>query len=220
MPTDNTGRRQLIDCLEDTYALESHLVQVLEDHAKDAQDIPQIRQKIEQHLRETEMHRDRMEQRLNALGAGKPGMKSGVSGLMGQIMGAISGGRTHELTKNARDEYASEHLEIATYNKLITIAQAVGDQETVRAAELNLRDEVNMQQWLIQHMPEVTLMELQRDGVQVSQNVLPTVQNTFANLGVGVGGMGGTQPQTQYGTQQPYSTGQQPYQTPPTPGVV
>ncbi|HEY7125011.1 MAG TPA: DUF892 family protein [Ktedonobacterales bacterium] len=218
MPTDNTGRKQLIDCLEDTYALESHLVQVLNDHAKDAQDVPQMRQKIEQHLRETEMHRDRIEQRLNALGTGKPAMKGGMSGLMGQLMGAISGGRTHELTKNVCDEYASEQLEIATYSKLITIAHAVGDQETVRAAELNLRDEVNMEQWLIQHIPEATLIELQRDGVQVNQGVLPGVQNTFANLGIGTAG---TQQQPQFGTgQPPYTTGQPPYQTPPTPGVV
>ncbi len=209
MPADTTGRKQLIDCLEDMYALESHLVQVLQDHAKDAQDVPQVRQKIEQHLRETELHRDRMEQRLNALGAGKPAMKGGVSGMMGQLLGALTGARTHELTKNARDDYASEHLEIASYNKLITIAQAVGDQETVRACELNLRDEINMQQWLIQHMPEVTLMELQRDGVPVSQNILPTVQSTFANLGIGIAGP----QQPQYGTQPPY-------QTPPTPGVV
>jgi ferritin-like metal-binding protein YciE len=211
MPTDTTGRKQLIDCIEDVYALESHLVEVLEDHAKDAQNVPQVRQKIEQHLRETELHRDRMEQRLNALGGSKPGMKGGVSGIMGQLLGAISGARTHELAKNACDDYASEHLEIASYNKLITIAQSVGDQETVRAAELNLRDEVNMQQWLIQHIPEVTLMELQRDGVQVNQNVLPVVQNTFANLGIGTSG---AQQQPQYGAQQPFATGQQPAQPP------
>jgi ferritin-like metal-binding protein YciE len=210
MPADNTGRKQLIDCLEDVYALEAHLVEVLEDHAKDAQDVPQLRQKIEQHRRETELHRDRLEQRLNALGASKPGMKGGVSGLMGQLLGAISGARTHDLTKNARDDYASEHLEIASYSKLVTIAQAVGDQETVRAAELNLRDEVDMEQWLIQHIPEVTLMELQRDGVQVSQNVLPAVQNTFTNLGIGAFG---AQPPPQFGAQPPY-------QTQPPPGVV
>jgi ferritin-like metal-binding protein YciE len=79
MAADTTGRKQLIGYIEDMYVLESHLVQVLQDHAKDAQDVPQVRQKIEQHLRETEMHRDRLEQRLNALGAGKPGFKSSMS---------------------------------------------------------------------------------------------------------------------------------------------
>jgi ferritin-like metal-binding protein YciE len=217
MPSDTTGRKQLISYLEDMYALEAHLVQVLDDHVKDAKDVPQVRQKIEQHLRETEMHRDRLEQRLHALGTGKPGVKSGFSHVLGQVIGSVAGTRSDTLAKNARDEYASEQLEIASYLELITVAQAVGDLETVRVAELNLRDEMVMQQWLLQHTPEVVLMCLQQDGIQVDQNALLNTQSIFSNLGIG--GFG-TQPQQQYGTQPPYPAGQQPYQTPPTPGVV
>lgn len=212
MPADTTGRKQLITYIEDMYALESHLVQVLQDHAKDAQNVPQIRQRIEQHLRETELHRDRLEQRLNALGGSKPGLKTSFSGMIGQLVGSMAGSRTHPLAKNARDEYVSEQMEIISYIELITTAQAVGDIDTVRACELNLRDEINMQQWLLQNTPEVVLMSLQQDGVQVNTGVLTNVQSTFANLGLG--GFG-AQPQAQYGMGQ-----QPPYQTPPTPGVV
>lgn len=201
------GRRLLVKCLEDVYALESHLVQVLEDHAKDAQDVPQVRQKIEQHLRETELHRDRIEQRLNALGGSKPGFKAAVTNVMGQVMGAAAGGRANVLAKNARDEYASEQMEIGSYVELITLAQALGDQDTVRTAQLNLRDEMEMQQWLIQHLPEVTVLGLQREGVQVAGNTQIAVQNVLTDLGIG-GGVG----------QQPYGqTTQPPYQQGPTP---
>src|SRR5579871_6244919 len=167
--TDTDSRKMLVKGLEDVYALESHLVQVLNDHAKDAQDEPVIRQKIEQHLRETELHRDRIEQRLNALGAGKPGFKTTVSNVMGQVLGGTGGSRTNPLAKNARDEYASEQLEIASYVELITLAQSLGDVETVRTAQLNLRDEMAMQQWLIEHMPEVTLRGLQREAFRCPQ---------------------------------------------------
>ncbi len=203
---NDDSRRLLVKCLEDVYALEAHLVQVLSDHAKDAQDEPQIRQKIEQHLRETELHRDRIEQRLNALGGSKPGFKAAVSNIMGQVIGGVSGARANVLAKNARDEYASEHMEIASYVELITLAQAVGDQDTVRTAQLNLRDEVAMQQWLIQQLPETTLKGLQREGVQVPANALPAAQNLFADLGLGT--FGGQQPP--YGAPQP-----PPYQAPP-----
>jgi ferritin-like metal-binding protein YciE len=196
---DTDTRKLLVKSLEDVYALESHLVQVLGEHAKDAQDEPVIRQKIEQHLRETELHRDRIEQRLNALGAGKPGFKTAVSNVMGQVLGGTGGSRTNALARNARDAYASEHLEIASYIELITLAQSLGDVETVRTAQLNLRDEVAMQQWLVQHLPEVTLRGLQREGVQVSANALPVVQNLFADLGLGGAGV----QQQQFGTPQP-----------------
>ncbi len=206
--TDSESRKLLVKCLEDVYALEAHLAQVLGDHAKDAQDEPLLRQKIEQHLRETELHRDRIEQRLNALGQGKPGFKAAMTNVMGQVMGAAGGGRANPLAKNARDEYASEQLEIASYIELITLAQAVGDSETAQTAQLNLRDEVAMQQWLVQHLPEVTLKGLQREGVQVSANVLPTVQQVFADSGLGsFGGQqqpyGAVQPPPYQGTAQP-----------------
>jgi ferritin-like metal-binding protein YciE len=204
---DDESRKLLVKSLEDVYALEAQLVKVLGEHAQDAQDEPMIRQKIEQHLRETELHRDRIEQRLNALGVGKPGMKTALSSMMGQMVGAMSGSRTNVLAKNARDEYTSEHMEIASYVELITIAQTLGDIDTVRTAQLNLRDEVAMQQWLIQHMPEATLKGLQKEGLQVPANALPAAQSIFADMGLGT--FGGPQPGL--GTAQP------PYQAPPPP---
>jgi ferritin-like metal-binding protein YciE len=221
MATDD-GRKLLVKAIEDAYAMESHLVQVLQDHAKDAQNEPMMRQKIEQHLRETELHRDRMEQRLSALGVGRPAAKSSLSSMLGQMIGSVAGSRTASVAKNARDDYASEHLEIASYLELITLAQAVGDQDTVRAAQLNLRDEISMQQWLAQHLPEATIRGLEQEGVQVSPNALVGAQNIFTDLGVGTTG-GQPQPgmgqqpgigQQGYTAGQPgYTSGQQGYGT-------
>ncbi len=204
---NDESRKRLVQCLEDVYALESHLVQALNDHAKDAQDEPMIRQQIEQHLRETELHRDRIEQRLNALGGSKPGFKAAVANVLGQMLGGAAGARPNALAKNARDEYASEQMEIACYVELITLAQVVGDQDTMRTAQLNLRDEMAMQQWLIEHMPEVTLKGLQREGIQVPAGVLPATQGIFAGMGLGT--LGGQQP--------PYGAPQQPPYQAPTP---
>ena len=206
------GRRQLVKYIEDTYALESHLVQVLSDHAKDAQDEPMIRQKIEQHLRETELHRDRLEQRLNALGENKPGMKTSISNILGQMMGSIAGSRGTGLAKNTRDEYVSEQMEIAQYLQLITVAQAMGDMDTVRVAQLNLRDEMNMQQWLVQHIPEATLRSLEREGVQLPAGAMQNAQNVVSEAGLGTTGQpqpaGMGQPGYSAGTQQGYDVGQ------------
>lgn len=214
--TNNESRKLLVKSLEDIYALEAHLVQVLEDHAKDAQHEPQIRQKIEQHLRETELHRDRIEQRLQALGASKPGFKASISSVLSQVLGGAAGSRPNTLAKNARDEYASEQMEIASYVELITLAQTLGDGDTVQVAQLNLRDEVSMEQWLIQYLPEVTLKGLQQEGIQVPANALPSTQALLANLGLG--SLGGQQ--QSFGAAQPPSYQMPPPQTQPPPPTI
>jgi uncharacterized protein DUF892 len=81
-------------------------------------------------------------------------------------MGAMSGGRADTLAKNARDEYVTEHMEIAAYQMLITTAAAAGDQQTVQACQMNLRDEIHMAKLLEQHMPHVVTLGYQDDGLQ------------------------------------------------------
>lgn len=213
MAAADEGRRQLIKYIEDAHALESHLIQTLGDHVKDAQDEPMMRQKIEQHLRETEVHRERLEQRLNALGVGKPGMKTSISGLFGQVMGSIAGSRGTGLAKDVRDEYVSECMEVAQYLQLITVAQAVGDMDTVRVAQANLRDEIAMQQWLIEHVPEATLRSLAQEGVQLPAGAMQNAQNVVSAAGLGAVAqtqtMGAGQPGYGAGTQQGYDMGTQ-----------
>ena len=42
--------------------------------------------------------------------------------------------RTEKAGRNARDAFATEHMEIAAYQLLERIARAVGDEETVAVA--------------------------------------------------------------------------------------
>lgn len=64
---------------------------------------------------------------------------------------------------------------------LIATARAFGDDDTVRAAELNLRDEQEMQRWLAQHLGEAALLSLQQDGITVPAAALQHAkQATYA----------------------------------------
>src|SRR5690242_15070051 len=105
--------QKLIPYIQDAYALENQIVQTLEAHAEQAQDFPQIQAKILQHLEQTKQHRARMEQRLQAYNHQPSTVKGAVSGMMGNMAGAMSGMRPDTLARNARDEYVTEHLEIA-----------------------------------------------------------------------------------------------------------
>jgi ferritin-like metal-binding protein YciE len=170
-------RDKLLPHIQNAYALENQLVETLEHHANEAADMPQMRSMILQHLEETKQHRARIEQRLNAYGEKPSAVKDLGSSLMGNMMGAMSGMRADQLARIARDEYVSEHMEIAAYTLLITTAQAFGDMETVEAAQLNLQDEVAMQQRLLENMPQVCLFNLQQEGY----NVQPMMQQDTAS---------------------------------------
>src|SRR5690606_25559107 len=78
-------RKQLIAWLRDAHAMELSLVKVLENHAKDASDFPEVRERDLQHLDETRRHAELVEQCLEILGD----HPSSAKGVMGKAMGKV-----------------------------------------------------------------------------------------------------------------------------------
>ena len=182
-PTTNLNnnadlRDKLISYLQDVYALEDHLVEILGQHAADAEGVPLVHQKIQQHIEETKQHRERIKTCLAAYEKSPNGMKSALSGLMGKLQGAFAGARHDVLAMNSRDEYVAENFEIASYGMLIATAQAFGDTTTVQACQLNLADEVTMAKWLEGHTAEAALVSLQMDGIAIPQATIQQIQAT------------------------------------------
>jgi hypothetical protein len=68
-------------------------------------------------------------------------------------------------------------MEIAAYELLIATAQAFGDNETIQAAQANLRDEVRMANWLEQHLPETVVYSFQEDGIALDKAQIPGIQS-------------------------------------------
>jgi ferritin-like metal-binding protein YciE len=162
MSNDTPLEKQLIAWLNDAYAMEHSLAKVLENHAKDAEDHPEVRAKDEQHLEETRRHAEQVAQCLSYLGE-KP---SAVKGMMGTVMGKVQGVATgmfgDEIMKNFLSDYAMEHFEIACYRSLIAAAEEAGRPEIAKICEQILREEEAMAEWLSQRIPDVARMSLQQ----------------------------------------------------------
>jgi ferritin-like metal-binding protein YciE len=176
MQRSDKPQEKLVDYIEDAYAMEHQIVEVLQKQVNQTKDFPNVQTRIREHLAATEQHQQRMESRLKAYNKTPSGLKSAISNLMGNIAGMLAGARSDALAMTARDDYMIEHMEIASYALLITIARAAGDEETVRACELNLRDEIEMQSWLAQHLPEAALLSLQQDGITIPQQARDLAQ--------------------------------------------
>jgi len=145
----------VVKWLNDAYAMENALVQVLENHAKDAQDHPQVQSRLQEHLETTRRHADRVKECIEHLGGDTSSLKTGMANIMGTLQGMSTGPAEDELVKNALSDYAAEQFEVASYRALITAAEELGDQETVRACQENLREDEEMARWLEQQLPTV-----------------------------------------------------------------
>ncbi|MBI2513406.1 MAG: ferritin-like domain-containing protein [Opitutae bacterium] len=158
---DAPERQQLIAWLNDAHAMELSLAKVLENHAEDADRLPDIRARDEDHLAETREHARKLERCLDQLGASKPSaVKNAIGTVMGKMQGALSAPFGDEIMKNAISDFAAEHMEIACYRALVIAAEEIGEVQVARICNEILADEESMAQWLDQRLPEITRQSL------------------------------------------------------------
>lgn len=159
---------RLIAFIEDAYVMEEQIAQTLRRHIEQGSAAPpEVQRRMQQHLAETELQAKRMRQRLEAYGRDPSALKTTGGQIMGTLMGLLGAVRPDTLARNMRDDYVTEHLEIAAYTLLIAAARAADDQETIKAAEASLREEVVMAEFLSHHLPEALFRSLEQEGLAI-----------------------------------------------------
>jgi ferritin-like metal-binding protein YciE len=138
----------LISWLKDAYSMEKALIPVLENHADDAKDYPEVRERDLRHAEETRRHMDLVEECLERLGEEPSTAKTVLGDLMGRVQAVTTAPFKDELMKNFLSDYAAEHFEIACYKALIAASRASGEPEIAATCEEILRDEEEMARWL------------------------------------------------------------------------
>jgi ferritin-like metal-binding protein YciE len=141
--------------LDEAHAMETALVTNLTAHIGLTTD-PDYRALLERHLEETRAQVRNIERRRKAVGhARRNPIRAGVGlarDIAGQALvltkGPLDALRTADqhdrMLKNARDECATEALEIATYDVLETVAKAAGDNPTAKLAADHRKQEERM----------------------------------------------------------------------------
>ncbi|HEX5376186.1 MAG TPA: DUF892 family protein [Solirubrobacterales bacterium] len=131
---------QLVKYLADAHAIEQQAVQLLESGPQLAED-EELALIFREHLPETRVQLQRLEERLQAHGASASLAKDAALRAGGLNLGGFFGAQPDTTTKLAGFAYAFEHLEIAAYELLERVAERAGDKETVEAVELTLHEE-------------------------------------------------------------------------------
>lgn len=142
-----------IDWLNDAYAMENKITEVLEQHAEQAKDYPEVQKKIQEHLDVTREQAERIKKCIEDMGESVSGVKSVMSDMMGKMEGMSTAMASDKLVKNALAEYTTEHMEIAAYTALITAAEELGHPEVAEVCKKNMKEEEEMAEWLKENMP-------------------------------------------------------------------
>jgi ferritin-like metal-binding protein YciE len=163
---------KLIQYLNEAYGKERELETALQAHISMTTKAP-YKKRLQEHLRETKAHARGVQQRIKQLG-GKaeatpaPGpigdAASAVTSAASKAVAAAKGplhalrgtGEHEKMLKNAKTEFWNEHAEIATYQAIETLAEAVGDKETAKLARDIRRDEERMAKFLATQITTLT----------------------------------------------------------------
>jgi ferritin-like metal-binding protein YciE len=159
-------KAQLIKHIDEAHAMEQNVLRMLDGMISTTDD-PEILDALEHHRLQTEGHADRMERRLEAHDATPSAVKQ-IGGVLGALakmpLDFVRGGKAG---RNARDGYATEHLEIASYELLRRIARKAGDEETAKAAEEIIVEEHAMAKLIEEHWDKFAELSLKEEGVSV-----------------------------------------------------
>lgn len=147
---------RLISWLQDAHAMEEGIVEVLERQEGHAKDWPDLREKIQDHLKVTRSQAERLEECLDRLESGTSSIKSGASNMIGALQGMSTSVADDTVIKDALQMYATEHFEIACYLSLITTAQEAQEDEIVEVLDEILREEEEMAEWVGEHLEDLT----------------------------------------------------------------
>jgi ferritin-like metal-binding protein YciE len=141
--------------LDEAHAMETALVTNLSAHIALTTD-PDYRALLERHLEETRAQVRNIERRRKVVGRGRRNPIAMGFGLARDIAGQAlvltkgpldvlrTADQHDRMLKNARDECATEALEIATYDVLETVAKAAGDNPTAKLAADHRKQEERM----------------------------------------------------------------------------
>jgi ferritin-like metal-binding protein YciE len=157
---------QLIKHIDETHAMEQNVLRMLDGMISTTDD-PEILDALEHHKMQTQGHADRMAARLEAHGATPSAVKQ-----LGGVLGALAKMpldlvRGEKAGRNAREGYATEHMEIASYELLRRIAQKAGDEETAKAAQDIIVEEKAMATIIAQNWDRFAELSLREEGVTV-----------------------------------------------------
>jgi ferritin-like metal-binding protein YciE len=159
-------KAQLVKHIDEAIAMEQAVLRML-DSMVNTTDDDELKYGLRMHKLETEAQIDRLRKRLEAHNA-SPSLLREAAGMADALMKGLQDVvRGEKVARNARDGYATEHLEIASYQLLERVAERAGDNETAEVARRNRAEEEAMARKLDENWDKFADLALEEAGTPV-----------------------------------------------------
>ena len=160
-------QEKLVEYIDDAYAMEQNVLRMLDGMIGTTKD-PQMKRALERHRKQTEQQAERLEERLKEHGA-SPSTAKEAGGMMAALMKSVVDlARSDSPGRNARDGFATEHMEIASYQMLERVAKKAGDKHTAAVARQNREEEEQMARSINAKWNKIVELSLKEEGIRVS----------------------------------------------------
>jgi ferritin-like metal-binding protein YciE len=147
--------------LRNAHALEQQAIELMQRQVERYERYPEMTQRLEQHIRETEQQAARLEELMHGMGTDRSVIKDWVTSIMGNLAAIGHSIMPDEILKNTFANHAFENFEIASYTSLIAMAEATGNAGHVPTLRQSLNEEERMATWIRENTPAITLKYLQ-----------------------------------------------------------
>ncbi len=131
----------LIAWLNNAYSMELSMIETLEKHVEDAEELPEVQEKLRSHIEETKEQAEKVKSEIERLGGDTSSIKAGMAEMMGKMSGMSTELAKDKIVKNAIAEHAAEHFEMATYMAISHAAKLCGEEETAQMAKDIMEEE-------------------------------------------------------------------------------
>ena len=157
--------------LKNAHAMEKQALSIMQPQVNRLKHYPDLLQRLESHISETETQISRLDEVLESLGESSSAMKDSLLSAFGSMaaLGHVTAG--DEVLKNSFANLAFENYEIGAYISLISAAGAAGESQAVPLLEQSLDEERRMAEWVAEHIPSVTETFISLKGTGESAKV-------------------------------------------------
>jgi ferritin-like metal-binding protein YciE len=163
MATTQAARSLYVAGLVNAHALENQALSIMQRQVERLENYPEVSNKLHQHIAETNTQIGRLDQVLASLGESASSVKDTITSFMGNLAALAHVPMRDEILKNTFANYAFENYEIASYNSLIAMAEAAGQQDSIELLRQSLAEEERMATWIKDHVRDVTLKYMDRE---------------------------------------------------------
>jgi ferritin-like metal-binding protein YciE len=153
---------RLIYWLQSAYAMEEESLQLLVHIHERVENYHDLKAKIAQHIEETDGQKKLLAGCLERLQSSPSTLENFSAKISALSHRFAEDGTDDEIIRDIADCYTFEQQEIVRYIIIIEAAKTIGDHDTLGIAELILKQEVAMANWLLDHTPQITFAFLSR----------------------------------------------------------